>query len=172
MSPQQQNNGNRGVNTSRNAPSSIAFSLATLAAGPLVPPHYPLIDWLTNVSRRDNPVTDFLFEFIPVEKSQKNAGSDATAPTLGRCWSGEATQCLLDRHRHEEWPGCGGSTFFVGEKAKECFDDGAAGGESERGSGTMEIAREEEGEGEEGEGEEDEDEEEEDEDGRFSSVPS
>ncbi|OBT93125.1 hypothetical protein VE01_09216 [Pseudogymnoascus verrucosus] len=48
---------------------------AILAAGPLVPPHYPLIEWSTNVSRSDNPVTDFLFEFIPVEKSQNNPGS-------------------------------------------------------------------------------------------------
>ncbi|KFY94734.1 hypothetical protein V498_03751 [Pseudogymnoascus sp. VKM F-4517 (FW-2822)] len=75
-----------------------------------------------------------------------------------------------------------GSTFFVGEQAKD-FDDGAAEGESEsasgseaeiskargtgEGSGTMEVddalAREKEGQGEEGDGEKDEDEEEEEE---------
>ncbi|KFZ01478.1 hypothetical protein V500_00744 [Pseudogymnoascus sp. VKM F-4518 (FW-2643)] len=76
-----------------------------------------------------------------------------------------------------------GSTFFVGEKAKECFDGDAAEAEGGSGStsgseteeskarwsesrnGTMEIddalAREEEGRGEKGEGEEDGDEEEE-----------
>ena len=51
--------------------------LAILAAGPLVPPHYPLVEWSINVSRRDNPVTDFLFEFITVEKYQNSPGSDA-----------------------------------------------------------------------------------------------
>ncbi|KFY99705.1 hypothetical protein V498_00566 [Pseudogymnoascus sp. VKM F-4517 (FW-2822)] len=75
-----------------------------------------------------------------------------------------------------------GSTFFVGEEAKD-FDDGAAQGESEsasgseaekskargtgEGSGTMEVddalAREKEGQGEEGDGEKDDDEEEEEE---------
>lgn len=36
------------------------FSLAILAAGSIIPLHYPLVEWLTNVSRRDNPVTDYL----------------------------------------------------------------------------------------------------------------
>jgi hypothetical protein len=62
--------------------TSSRFSLAILAAAPLGPSHYPLVEWSTNISRRDNPLTDFLFEFIPVEKpTQNNPRSDTTTGT-------------------------------------------------------------------------------------------
>ncbi|KFY67710.1 hypothetical protein V496_01446 [Pseudogymnoascus sp. VKM F-4515 (FW-2607)] len=35
-----------------------------LTAPPFGPPHCPLVQWSTNISRGDNPVTGFLFEAI------------------------------------------------------------------------------------------------------------
>ncbi|KFY98153.1 hypothetical protein V498_01619 [Pseudogymnoascus sp. VKM F-4517 (FW-2822)] len=84
MSPQQQINRNGGGSTSGNAGPSMGsrFSLAILAAGPLGPPHYPLDEWSTNVSRGDNPVTDFLFKIIPVEKPTQKPRGDTTTRTI------------------------------------------------------------------------------------------
>ncbi|KFY53316.1 hypothetical protein V496_07709 [Pseudogymnoascus sp. VKM F-4515 (FW-2607)] len=69
MSSQKQNTGNPGGNGSANAGPSTAFSLATLAAAPLGPAYNPVGEWEANVSRRDNLVTDFLFESATVDKS-------------------------------------------------------------------------------------------------------
>ncbi|KFY99120.1 hypothetical protein V500_01453 [Pseudogymnoascus sp. VKM F-4518 (FW-2643)] len=76
MSPQQQNNGNERDQTSYNAGPSMGFSLAILTASPLDPPRYPLVEWLTNISRRENPVTDFLVECIPVQTVSRKRKSD------------------------------------------------------------------------------------------------
>ncbi|OBT81632.1 hypothetical protein VE02_10009 [Pseudogymnoascus sp. 03VT05] len=48
------------------------FSLAILTAPPLGPPHYPHVEWWTNVSRHDNPVTDFLVERLTNESGHDN----------------------------------------------------------------------------------------------------
>jgi hypothetical protein len=47
------------------------FSLASLATATLGPSHDSLAEWAANVSRRDNPISDFLFEFEfekPIQK--------------------------------------------------------------------------------------------------------
>ncbi|OBT60799.1 hypothetical protein VE03_09892 [Pseudogymnoascus sp. 23342-1-I1] len=62
MSSQQQNTENSGGNASVNAKSIMGFPLASLATTPLGPTYNPLAEWEANVSRRDNPRTDFLFE--------------------------------------------------------------------------------------------------------------
>ncbi|KFY05156.1 hypothetical protein O988_00218 [Pseudogymnoascus sp. VKM F-3808] len=82
MSPQQHIHRNGGGSTSGNAGPSMGLSLAILAAGRLGPPHYPLVEWSTNVSRGDNPVTDFLFELITVEKPTQKPRSDTTTRTI------------------------------------------------------------------------------------------
>ncbi|KFZ18334.1 hypothetical protein V502_04147 [Pseudogymnoascus sp. VKM F-4520 (FW-2644)] len=68
MSSQQQNIGNTGGNASANAEASTKFSYAALATTPLGPTYNPFAEWEANVSRRDNPMTDFLFESVAVEE--------------------------------------------------------------------------------------------------------
>ncbi|KFZ05778.1 hypothetical protein V501_08026 [Pseudogymnoascus sp. VKM F-4519 (FW-2642)] len=67
MSPQQQNNRNLGDNASANVGPRMGFSFPTLATTPIGPMYDPLAEWETNVSPRDNPVTDFLFEIVAIE---------------------------------------------------------------------------------------------------------
>jgi hypothetical protein len=50
-------------------PTAFSFTLASLATLPLDPPHDPLATWAANVSRRDNPIPDFLFEFDAAERA-------------------------------------------------------------------------------------------------------
>ncbi|KFY00520.1 hypothetical protein O988_03260 [Pseudogymnoascus sp. VKM F-3808] len=52
-----------------NADPSISFTLASLATVPLDPPYDPLATWAANVSRCDNPIPDFLFEFDAAERA-------------------------------------------------------------------------------------------------------
>ncbi|KFY49716.1 hypothetical protein V495_00475 [Pseudogymnoascus sp. VKM F-4514 (FW-929)] len=68
MSSQQKNIVHTSGNVITNADPSISFTLASLATVPLDPPHNPLATWAANVSRRDNPIPDFLFEFDVAER--------------------------------------------------------------------------------------------------------
>ncbi|KFZ18361.1 hypothetical protein V502_04128 [Pseudogymnoascus sp. VKM F-4520 (FW-2644)] len=68
MPSQQKNNGNRGENVPSNGGPSMGFFYATLATAPLGPTYNSMAEWEANVSRRDNPITDFLFESVAVEE--------------------------------------------------------------------------------------------------------
>jgi hypothetical protein len=67
-------------------PTAFSFTLASLATVPLDPPHDPLATWAANVSRCDNPVPDFLFEFDAAERvsQKKPAQNKSTEKKLAR----------------------------------------------------------------------------------------
>ncbi|KFY94702.1 hypothetical protein V498_03771 [Pseudogymnoascus sp. VKM F-4517 (FW-2822)] len=101
MSPQQQNNENGGDETSGNAGPSMGFSLAILAAAPLGPPHYPLVEWTTNVSRLDNPATDFLVECVPLQTMFRKRKSDDDEKKV-QDTNGEALQYVSKKAKNED----------------------------------------------------------------------
>ncbi|KFY23500.1 hypothetical protein V493_05829 [Pseudogymnoascus sp. VKM F-4281 (FW-2241)] len=75
MSSQQQNSVNSGRNVPSSAGPSTGFSLDTLSTAPLGPTYNPFAEWESNTSRRDNPITDFLFDCTAVdEPTQKESG--------------------------------------------------------------------------------------------------
>lgn len=67
-------------------PTAFSFTLASLATVPLDPPHDPLATWAANVSRRDNPIPDFLFEFDAAERAtqKKPAQKKSTEKKLAQ----------------------------------------------------------------------------------------
>ncbi|OBT97154.1 hypothetical protein VE01_04842 [Pseudogymnoascus verrucosus] len=91
MPSQQQNNKYPGSNAPYIAGLSTGFSLDTLATAPLGPTYDRLAEWADNTSTRDNPVTDFLFEIVPVENPTEK-GTSGKKSTQKKSTNKKSTQ--------------------------------------------------------------------------------